>query len=904
MGDKVKIQEFASPDEQIKFLENELKNSRKQIKNLSQIINNANAAIIKISDKGLIMFVNKPFQDLLKEPFEKIKGKKFEIEMFYELLKDENDLCNFIETLSLQDIKEKSYISKNKNYSGAEIWIWWTVKSKINIKGETKAYVITGVDISIRKHAENQINIKTKELVNSELRFRNISESIPYGIFVCNSDGGNEFINKEYCRLTGLSYEETLGDGWLRAIHPSDLERVNLRWNKGIKKSPINYNIKYLIRNVKSYKSIKVHAIAKEMIDNGKLIGYVGIVEEITKKEKLIDKLKNYELIIRNSGEQMSLIRKDYKYMVVNDSYVTAHNKKKHEIEGKSIEDLWGKELFEQKIKSRIDEAFEGKQIRYQDWFNYENVGNKFMDVTYQPVYGSRGVVESVTVNTSDITDLKNTQEELEKAKNEAEKANKAKSEFLANMSHEIRTPLNSVLGFTELLEQQITDIHQKKYLKSIKSGGRALLTIINDILDLSKIEARKMVLIFEPFSIQILVEEIKQIFSIQFEKKKLYFETQVSPNLPEYFLLDEIRLRQILFNLVGNAVKFTENGGLKLRIEGTRNENDNYTLKIVVRDSGIGIPKDQQELIFSAFKQQAGQNTRRYGGTGLGLTISKKLVEAMNGHITLDSKENEYTEFVIIFDNIKAISRHARERDNISSEMVDIIFEQSTIVLIDQDKNNRQLISENFAGSKLKVIAVEDVKSGLIAVENSDAKLILIDVNIKNMEALRIISMLNEKPEYQNIPIIAISTGFIEPKEIKVDAWLSKPINRTELILQLSKFLKHTKSIKAQNEFRPLSQSEETVSISEHPEYKKIKKQIIRRIYPKWQKVVREELSDDIEKFAKELEEFGKHYNLEFITKYARNIIEHLNSFDLEEITTNLKLFPELIKNIVASRE
>jgi PAS domain S-box-containing protein len=887
-------------DERIMLLEKQLKEIRKENKSLSQILNNANSALVKISSSGILQYANKAFLDLINEPFLDIKGKPFKLSMFHNIIDEENGISEFLEKMPNGQRTETSFISRNQTKDGQDIWIWWIVKPRFNTKGICKAFIITGIDISKRKEAEKQIHIKSNELLTSELRFRNMSENIPFGIFICDSEGKNEFVNQEYCRLTGLSFEDALGEKWLQAIHPADLMRVKSRWEKGIKRSPVNYNIKYQIKNARTHKSIRAHAIAKEMKTNGKVTGYVGIIEDITKKEKLLDKLKSYELIIRNSGEQMSQIGKGYKYLVVNDSYVKAHNMKKHEIEGNTVESLWGKELFEGKIKHRIDEAFSGKQVRYQEWFFYHDVGNRYMDVTYQPVFGSRGQVESITVNSSDITDLKNTQIELEKAKDEAVKANKAKSEFLANMSHEIRTPLNSVIGFTELLELQITDPSLKKYLKSVKSGGRSLLTIINDILDLSKIEAGRMELKYEPFNIRTLIEEINQIFYIQFEKKNLYFEIIIQPEMPDYFLLDEIRLRQVLFNLVGNAVKFTEKGGVKLIVDGGERSLNQHFLKIIVRDTGIGIPKDQQMAIFSAFKQQAGQNTRRYGGTGLGLTISKKLIEAMKGTISLESVENQYSEFTILFENVKTIAKHPREKDTYASEGVEVVFEEANIALIDKDINNRQLIHENFTGSKLNILSISDVGAGISAILKEKIDLVLIDINIKDLDALCLISELKSSPDYTRIPIIAMSTGFIDAKNSGFDALISKPINRSQLILTLSYFLKHQKIIKSESNVKNFDYQQHENKVANHPDIEIIKNEIVAMLFPQWQKAAKEELSDDIEKFATDLEAFSQKYQIEYLFNYAKKLQENINSFDLEEISTNLKLFPLLIKNIL----
>ena len=244
-------------------------------------------------------------------------------------------------------------------------------------------------------------------------------------------------------------------------------------------------------------------------------------------------------------------------------------------------------------------------------------------------------------------------------AKEDAEEANKAKSRFLANISHEIRTPMNAVIGFTDLLNTLITDKKQKLYLESIKSSSKNLLTLINDILDMSKIEAGKMELQYGPVNLKLLFTEIKQIFSLKINQKKLEFLIKVDNDLPEVLMLSEIRLRQVLFNLIGNSLKFTEKGYVKLsakKINHDKNENK-IDLLISVEDTGIGIPLEQQEKIFEAFMQKEDQNIKKYGGTGLGLTISKRLIEIMGGEITLQSEENKGSVFEFILKNVSISS-------------------------------------------------------------------------------------------------------------------------------------------------------------------------------------------------------------------------------------------------------
>jgi len=248
---------------------------------------------------------------------------------------------------------------------------------------------------------------------------------------------------------------------------------------------------------------------------------------------------------------------------------------------------------------------------------------------------------------------LQKSQEELRHAKDAAESANRAKSEFLANMSHEIRTPMNAILGFTELLSSSVQDEQQKSWLEAIQSGGKSLMTLMNDILDLSRIEAGKMEIQYKPVNPHTLFEEIRQIFALRISEKNLDFIVEISKDIPESLLLDEVRLRQILFNLIGNAVKFTESGYIKISVK-CKVLSVKCDLTITVEDTGIGIPPESQGKIFEAFRQQDGQSTRKYGGTGLGLAITKRLVEMMNGDIVLKSEPGRGSIFAILLYDIE----------------------------------------------------------------------------------------------------------------------------------------------------------------------------------------------------------------------------------------------------------
>ncbi|MBW7472250.1 ATP-binding protein [Marinobacter sp. F4218] len=263
---------------------------------------------------------------------------------------------------------------------------------------------------------------------------------------------------------------------------------------------------------------------------------------------------------------------------------------------------------------------------------------------------------------------------EAERLAREAETASLAKSEFLANMSHEIRTPMNAVIGYSDLLNNTVTDPQQRTYLDAIRAGSRSLLMLINDILDLSRIEAGKMRLDYSAVSLRQLLGDVRHIFDLRAREQGITLEVSVDSKMPAAMMLDETRLRQVLFNLVGNAIKFTHEGGVTVRAtatplklgdlaeEGVEADRQYYHLVVTVKDTGIGIPPDQRERIFDAFEQQEGQNTRRYGGTGLGLAISRKLARMMGGDLELESEPGVGSVFTVVIPRVAATGEQAED--------------------------------------------------------------------------------------------------------------------------------------------------------------------------------------------------------------------------------------------------
>ncbi|MCK5521604.1 MAG: response regulator [Thiomargarita sp.] len=310
----------------------------------------------------------------------------------------------------------------------------------------------------------------------------------------------------------------------------------------------------------------------------------------------------------------------------------------------------------------------------------------------------------------------------LKKAKEEAESANRIKGEFLAIFSHEIRNPMNAVMGFNDLLSSEITDKKQKNYLNSIHTACNSILILINDILDFSKIEAGRLDIQYYNTNIINMFNELQKNFTINFTEKNLEFIVEVDKTLPHDLILDETRLRQVLVNLISNAIKFTEYGQIKLSalkkpVEQVDGEHQ-IDLIIIVEDSGIGIPDDQQDIIFEPFRQQEGQNTQKYGGTGLGLSITKHLVEMMNGYISVKSHIGKGSIFEITLREVNIAATVSAITQELLPDLNQITFEKSLKNFTSLDKTQ---FPKLFGTMEKKILPIWKNISGAIEIDVVD---------------------------------------------------------------------------------------------------------------------------------------------------------------------------------------
>jgi len=679
----------------------------------------------------------------------------------------------------------------------------------------------------------------------------------------------------------------------LASITEEEHLKINNKW------------LKIKVNQVQDYTFILEIAFVLLLMIAGTLYWNRKLSHEIKERKRIEKALllekENFQALFEKVSDG-NLIIQDGKFTVANDAALRMFGLHDMKELISSSPDEWSAEFqpdgsnSKEEAAKHIQTCLEKGTDRFE-WLHTDAQGRAFWaDVGLTKIHYQDS--QAIYVVIRDISVQKELQENLLKAKEMADAANKSKSEFLANMSHEIRTPMNAIIGFTELLNEQLREPRLKTYVKTIQNASNTLLTLINDILDLSKIEAGKLTIETKPTNLFSLANEISSIFMMSIKNKGLEFIVNVDKKIPKSLLLDEVRLRQILFNLIGNAVKFTQNGYIKLTINAfnVQDHLSKLDLQIIVQDSGMGIKEDQLQKIFQEFEQQDGQDNRKFGGTGLGLSISKRLCTMMGGDISVSSKNG--ATFTVHLYNVDISTLETQNKTKQESlNATQTIFDKAKILIVDDIEDNRELIIKNFENTAIEVISAVDGIEAISKFKSEKPDLILMDIRMPNMDGYEAAAHIKE---FSNVPIVALTASVMQGEHEKLksehfDGYLRKPVLRDELYHMLSKFLKHTITK------QPQKKEEKKIILSEKAKLHldTVLTLLQKEVSPLHAKALETKSISDIKDISSLLEKISQDYDVSILQEYSDELTQAVDIFDIAKIDQLLKEFPKLLQTL-----
>ena len=719
---------------------------------------------------------------------------------------DDRELAN--DTIKRQLTDPSACVEAEERYihrSGRIVWVHARISLVRDRAGSPLYSVVSVEDITERKQAEAALR-------ESEDRFRIMADGCPAVMWVTNAEGGIQFINRAFRESCGVTFEQVEGARWKSLIHPDDAPEYFAGLRQALREhAPFRGEARARIADGQ-WRWIATYAEPR-FSPEGEYLGMVGLSPDITERKQAEQALQFSEEKFRQLAEH---IRKVFWIMDPAIHQVLYVSPAYEQVWGRTCESLYRNPMdwmdaIEPADKERARSVFQSLMAGEQTDMEYrirtpDGVLRWIRDRSF-PVRDQAGKLTRIAGIAEDITGQKRYEQELLQAREAADAANLAKSRFLANMSHEIRTPMNGVIGMIQLLLDTGLTPEQREYAGVIETSGRNLLALIDDILDLSKIEARKITLQNAEFDLDRTLEDVVQTLWSQANAKGLNFGWRAMRETPLFLRGDAGRLRQVLINLAGNAIKFTERGSVAVRVRLECREEGKATLRFSVTDTGIGIRPDQASALFSPFVQADASTTRKYGGTGLGLAISKQLVELMDGRIGLESKEGEGSTFwfTAVFDTAPetpiAPSAQAAENSREPANPRVPAFGScparpaARILVAEDNAVNRMVVLAQLHKLGYQAEAVAGGTEAVEAVAQKKYDLILMDCQMPGVDGFEATRQIRETGS-PNLPIIAVTANVMAGDRERCIAegmndYLSKPVQLRQLAAVLDRWLR-----------------------------------------------------------------------------------------------------------------
>ncbi len=638
-----------------------------------------------------------------------------------------------------------------------------------------------------------ELEIKNQEIEASETKFRTITSSIRDAIIMIDRDGNVSFWNNSAERIFGYSAGEVLGKELYKLIVPESRDLEHSDSPAIFKKAGEERAVEEIVEVEARRKNGAIFPmeVTLSTVKIQDVPNTVAVIRDISRKKTAERERRKLSSAVEQSNVVIVITDTQGVIEYVNPRFIEVTGYTREEALGKNPGILSSGIHSTEFYKDLWDTVTGGDDWR-GEFYNRKKNGELYWESSQiSPIKDARGETTHFVAFKEDVTERKRMEIELRSAKEAAEEASHSKSEFLANMSHELRTPMNAIIGMTELVLDTNVDKEQKEYLNIVRQASDSLLNLLNDILDLSKIEAGKLVLEPIPFNLRESLGETARTLGHQAHKKNLELVYYIDSEVPEQLIGDVGRLRQIIVNLIGNSIKFTEKGEIVLKIEIAETlSEDRVMLHLLISDTGIGIPEEKLGSIFEKFSQADTSTTRRYGGSGLGLPISSSLVHLMEGSIWVESpavfphfsKSGPGSTF-----HLTAVFRVDESAPD-TVEVFDIEqLKGLPLLIVDDNKTNRRFLQEVLYKYGLEPAEAGSGSEALRLIDQKDFQLLILDYQMPEMDGGMVLEKLRIEMD-SDMPVILISSGIrIEEldrfKQLGINAHFFKPVNTRELL-------------------------------------------------------------------------------------------------------------------------